>query len=89
MLSLQVNESELELMFREELSKKLKEIEHRHTFWDMDELMRQTNMSLPFIKEKFFYNENFPKFKVGRKWLFPAKETEEFLLNWLKQQARN
>ena len=88
MFSVSLDESQLESIVREELSKKLKQIEHRHTFWDMEELINQTNMSLPFIKEQFFYHENFPKFKIGRKWLFPAKETEEFLLNWLKSHSR-
>lgn len=89
MLSVNVDENEIELMFREELAKRLRVIEHRHTFWDMEELLKQTKMSLPFVKEQFFYEEDFPKFKIGRKWLFPAKETEEYLLRWLKRQSRN
>lgn len=88
MIQLQVNERELESILRDELQSRLRELEHRHTFWDMKELCRQTNMSEPFIKEQFFFDPRFQKFRVGRKWLFPAKETEQFLLQWLKEQAR-
>lgn len=88
MIELQVNETELEGIVRDELRSRLNELEHRHTFWDMKELCRQTNMSETFIKEQFFYDERFPKRRVGRKWLMPARETEKFLLMWLKEQAR-
>lgn len=86
MLNLQINEKEVEKLFFQELKKRLDELQHRQTFWDMKELVRQTNMSEPFIKEKFFFDKRFPKHKVGSKWFFPAKEAEEFLLIWLREQ---
>ena len=86
MISIEVNENKLDNIFREELQKRLNELQQRHTFWDMKELVRQTNMSEPFIKEKFFYDQRFPKFKVGNKWYFPAREAEQFLLKWIKEQ---
>jgi len=86
MISVNVDEKILDSIIREELNCRLKKLEHRHTFWDMNELVRQTNMSEPFIKEQFFYDGRFPKFKVGRKWLFPAKEAEAFLLMWIKEK---
>jgi hypothetical protein len=52
----------------------------------MKELCRQTCMSENNIKEKFFYDPRFQKYKVGGKWLFPAKETEHFLLTWINEQ---
>lgn len=87
MLSINIDENQLNSIIREELQNRLKRLEHRHTFWDMNELVKQTNMSEPFIKEQFFFDERFPKFKVGRKWLFPAKEAEEFLLLWIKERG--
>lgn len=89
MISLQVDEQHIEQRFLEELRKRLDKIERRHTFWDMKELCRQTNMSENSIKEKFFYDPRFPKHKIGGKWYFPAKECEEFLLMWIKEQPKN
>ncbi|WP_199426821.1 group-specific protein [Thermaerobacillus caldiproteolyticus] len=89
MLDIQINEKEVEQRFLEEVRKRLDEIQYRCTFWDMKELCRQTNMSPNFIRETFFYDPRFPKYRVGKKWLFPARECEEFLLMWLKEQPRN
>lgn len=89
MLTFNIDEHQIEQRFLEELRKRLDKIQHRHTFWDMKELCRQTCMSENNIKEKFFYDKRFPKYKIGGKWYFPAKETEEFLLMWLKEQPTN
>lgn len=86
MLSIEVNEREIEKLFLEELHKTLRKIETRYTFWDMKELCRQTHMSENNIKEKFFHDPNFPKHKVGAKWLFPAAKCEQFLLDWISKQ---
>ncbi|MDF1509702.1 group-specific protein [Robertmurraya sp. DFI.2.37] len=87
MLNVQIDHKQIEHQFHEELQKHLDEIANRTVFWDMKELCRQTCMSEPFIKEQFFFDPRFPKFRVGRKWLFPAKQTEKFLLQWLSEQT--
>lgn len=90
MLTIQLDERELEQRFTAELQKRLANIERRHTFWDMKELCRQTCLSESSVKEKFFYDPRFPKFKAGGgKWLFPAVECENFLLEWAKEQPKS
>ncbi|WP_434169123.1 group-specific protein [Peribacillus frigoritolerans] len=88
MFSIQIDENKIENCLREEMIKRLNNLEHSLTFWDMKELCRQTKMSENFIKEQFFYDNRFPKVRVGRKWVMPAKATEEFLLLWLSEQKR-
>lgn len=88
-LTINLDEKEIEQRFLEELRKRLDKIENTKTFWDMKTLCKQTCLSENTIKERFFYDSRFPKYKVGGKWLMPAKETEEFLLKWLKEQPRN
>lgn len=89
MIDIKLDETYIEETFQKELEKRLNEIENRLTYWDMAELQKQTNMSVNTIKDKFFYDDRFPKYRVGNKWYFPAKECEEFLLMWLKEQSRN
>lgn len=89
MLSVQVDQQSIEQQFHVELKKHLNEIQNRTVFWDMKELCRQTCMSEPFIKEQFFFDPRFPKFRVGRKWVFPAKEAENFLIQWLREQPHH
>ncbi|HDR4873505.1 TPA: hypothetical protein ACGX4N_002822 [Bacillus cereus] len=86
MLDIKIDEQKIEELFLEELRKRLDNIEQRKTFWDMKELCRQTSMSGSSIREYFFYDERFPKFKIGGKWYFPALEAEKFLLMWIKEQ---
>jgi hypothetical protein len=64
-------------------------MDKERTFWDTNELQRQTMLSMSTIQKNFFYDERFPKYKLGRKWLFPAKRTREFLLMWLEEQKKN
>lgn len=89
MLNIQLDEKAIESKFLEELRKHLVQIEKRCTFWDMKELMKQTNMGENSIKEKFFFDSRFPKHKVGGKWYFPGVECERFLLEWIKEQPTN
>lgn len=89
MISVQLDEKEIEKRFIEELKKRLEHIEQRRTLWDMKELCRQTCMSENTIKEKFFYDKRFPKRKIGGKWYFPAVATENFLLSWIEEQPIN
>lgn len=88
-LTVQLDQQQIESLFLEELKKRLNHIENRYTFWDLKELMRQTNMSENSIKEKFFFDSRFPKHKIGGKWYFPAAECEKFLLMWIKEQPTN
>ncbi|PEA80791.1 hypothetical protein [Bacillus pseudomycoides] len=87
MLNINVDKQMVEQIFFKELRKRLDQIEHRKTLWDMKELCKQASMSENTIKEKFFYDERFPKYKIGGKWYFPALEAENFLLMWIKEQS--
>lgn len=88
MLTVQIDEQEVQRLIREKLEEKLKEMDNEKVFWDSRELQRRTCLSWNTILEKFFYDPRMPKYKVGGKWLFPAQETKEFLLNWLREQPR-
>ena len=88
MLQVQVDSKIIEATFKEELQKRLDAIEKNRTFWDMKELQKQTNMSVNTMKEWFFYDDRFPKYRVGSKWYFPAKECEVFLIQWIKEQSK-
>jgi hypothetical protein len=89
LFELRFDEKRMEQLFLEEFQKNIKQLESRFTFWDLDELCKQTCMSINNIKDKFFYDPRFPKYKVGGKWFIPAKEAEDFLLQWIKEQPRN
>ena len=88
-VQVQVDESVVQEHIRQQIADLVKEVDAEMVFWDAKELMRRTCMSWNFIQQQFFFDPRFPKFKVGSKWYFPAKETREFLVKWLHEQRRN
>lgn len=88
MLNIEIDENEVRELYLEKLEEKIREVDTEMVFWDTNELKRRTCMSWNTILDKFFYDPRFPKFKVGGKWMFPAQETKEFLLQWLREQPR-
>lgn len=88
-VQVQVDESVVQEQIRQQIADLVKEVDAEMVFWDAKELMRRTCMSWNFIQQQFFFDPRFPKFKVGNKWYFPARETREFLVKWLHEQRRN
>ena len=83
MLQIQVDEKIIEQLYREAIDKKIQALDKELVYWDSKELRRRTCLSWNTIQDTFFHEEDFPKVKLGSKWLFPAKETEAFLEKWL------
>ncbi len=84
MFQIQVDQDELKQIYLDEVQKRLERIELDVTYWDAKELRRQTNMSWNTMQDKFFHDLDFPKFKVGSKWYFPAKECRAYLEQWAR-----
>lgn len=87
-IKIDVDQKALEELCLVELRKRLDEMDKSRTLWDMKELCRQASMSENTIKDRFFYEEGFPKYKIGGKWYMVARETEEFLLQWVRNHDR-
>ncbi|MFC7061115.1 group-specific protein [Halobacillus seohaensis] len=86
MLSVHVNDQEVKAMLKREIEETVNNLDTELVFWDTNELKRRTCMSWNTIKERFFFDERFPKVKVGGKYYFPAQKTKEFLITWLDEQ---
>jgi phage pi2 protein 07 len=87
-IEIQVDQNQIEALLLQEIEKKIRQVEDQKVFWSIEDLCKQTTMSKNNIREKFFYDPRFPKYKVGGRWLMPAKECEQFLLQWIKEQPR-
>lgn len=84
----EIDNEVIEEIVKNYVYKKLEEFSNQKVFWTMTDLEYLTGCSEGYIKDRFFYDDRFAMIrrKVGRKWLFPAEETEKFLLEWLKEQ---
>lgn len=83
MITVQVDENVMQEMMQAEIQKRMDEMVREQTYWDTKDLKQHTRLSWNTIQDTFFHEPGFPKAKVGGKWLFPAKEAEEFLLDWI------
>ncbi|MFB1098189.1 group-specific protein [Terribacillus sp. JSM ZJ617] len=88
-INVQLSSKELHKLVMDEIKKYISALESDLVYWDSKDLCEKTRMSWKFIQEQFFFDEAFPKFKVGSKWYYPAKETRDFLEDWLQKQRRH
>lgn len=88
MIEVSVDEIEVRKLALEKVEEHLKKMDQELVFWDRKELIRRTCMSWSTIQKEFLYHPDFPKRKIGTKWLFPAEEAKQFLLNWLDEEGR-
>lgn len=86
MLQIQLDEEQIKKLLLEKIEEKVEAAGKELVFWDSGELKRRTCLSWNTIQEHFLSDPYFPKTKVGTKWIFPAKETEQYLMNWYKKQ---
>lgn len=88
MLAIQLDEAEVRQLCLQKIEERINEIDLDMVYWDAKELRRRTSMSWNSIQINFFYDPNFPKFKIGQKWYFPAREARHFLENWIRKQKQ-
>lgn len=88
MITVEIDRNQVEELCREEIAKRIQELDAEFVYWDAKELMQRTCVSWNFIQEQFFFNPQFPKFKIGKKWYFPVRETREFLEKWIRNQSK-
>lgn len=82
MFNINLNEDELKTMYLEEVQKRLEDWEQQTMLMDMKELCKMLSLSRPTVEKLFIYNQDFPSLRVGKKWLFPRKEVEEYIKRW-------
>lgn len=88
MINISVDDEQIKQIFNEKVQEKLQDYDAELVWWDAKELCRRTCMSWTSIQERLFKERGFQRYKIGNKWYFPAKETREFLLKWLKENGR-
>ncbi|WP_409276401.1 group-specific protein (plasmid) [Neobacillus sp. SCS-31] len=85
MINIEIDQQEARELYLKKIEEAIQRLDLEKVFWDSKELQRRTCLSWSTIQTTFFYDPRFPKYKVGGKWMYPARETQEFLLTWLKE----
>lgn len=87
-INMQIDQVKLEHQILKQIEEKITEIEIDKLFYSLDDLMQITSFSKGHIMNTFFDDFRFKQIrrKVGRKWVFPVSETNEFLKKWITEQ---
>lgn len=88
LLSIEIDHELVERIIVDQIKQKMKDLDSQKIFLTMEDLEHITGCSKGFIRDKILYDKRFARIrrKVGRKWLFPADETKNFLIEWIKEQ---
>lgn len=88
LVNININDGALKEEIQKRIDEKIKEIGHNKILYSLEDLSHITSFSRGHIMNTFFNDERFKQIrrKVGRKWVFPVEETNEFLLTWIKEQ---
>lgn len=85
MFKIELDEEKLKEIFNEKMDAYLQGVEHQSFFMTFTDLTEYLNMSVVSIREFLLWREDFPKIRLGSKWLFPRKEVELFMEKYLEE----
>lgn len=87
-INIQIDKALLEQEILKIIEKRIQIFEVTKLFYSMDDLMNLTSFSKGHIYNTFFCDSRFKNIrrKVGRKWVFPVDETNQFLKQWILEQ---
>ncbi len=88
MIEIKLDKEELKAMYLAEVQKRLDQIEFESILMDSKQLCKMLSLSWPTIEKLFLRDPNFPKLRVGTKWLFNRHEVQQYIDQW-SIQIRN
>jgi phage pi2 protein 07 len=89
MINVEVDREQLKELYLQKVEERLKEIELEVFFMDSKQLSAYLNMSWNTIASNLLYEEDFPKVRLGTKWLFNRKEVQEFMQKYYIEIRNN
>ncbi|MEH7085137.1 DNA-binding protein [Neobacillus drentensis] len=82
MLEIKLDDEELKALFLAEVKSRLDKIELETLLMNSKQLCNDLSLSWPTVEKVFLSDTNFPRIRVGSKWLFPRKEVERYIDIW-------
>lgn len=86
---IEVNLNSLDKAIKQLLQDKIERIDISKIFYSFNDVLKITGFSKGYFEKYILYDSRFieARKKVGRKWIFHADKTREFLLMWLEEQV--
>lgn len=89
MFEIKVDNEELKRLYLVEVQKRLEEIELQSLLMDTKQLCKMLSLSWPTVEKTFLSDPNFPRLRIGKKWVFNRKEIQTYIDSWSKQTKKN
>lgn len=77
-----LNEEELKELYLREVEKHLEKMEMETMLMSSKQLCHTLNLSWPTIEKLFLNDPNFPRIRIGKKWIFNRREVQEYINHW-------
>jgi excisionase family DNA binding protein len=88
MIEIKLDDEEVKALFLAEVKLRLDKIELEALLMNSKQLCKYLSLSWPTIEKVFLSDPNFPRIRIGSKWLFPRKEVERYIDIWtIEKQA--
>lgn len=84
-IKVDLNEESLKKLYLVEVKKHLAKLEADTFLMDSKQLCKMLNLSWPTIEKLFLNDPEFPKIRVGKKWIFNRKKVENYIERWTEE----
>lgn len=85
MFDIKIDEEKLKSIYLLEIQKRLDQVEFQSLLMDSKQLCKMLSLSWPTVEKIFISDPNFPKMKVGTKWLFHRGQVQSYINQWSDQ----
>jgi excisionase family DNA binding protein len=89
MLEIKLDDDEVKALFLAEVKSRLDKIESQALLMNSKQLCKYLSLSWPTVEKVFLSDPNFPRIRLGSKWLFPRKEVERYIDIWAMEKQAN
>ena len=79
MIHLEIDQKQLKELYLQKVEEYLQELESEVFFMNSKQLASYLNMSWNSIVTHLLYDDDFPKIRLGSKWIFHKKEVQEYM----------
>ncbi|MEC3814159.1 DNA-binding protein [Bacillus safensis] len=77
-----LDEEGLKELYLMEVEKCLQKLKMETILMDSKQLCKTLNLSWPTVEKLFLNDPNFPKIRVGKKWIFNREEVQKYINLW-------
>lgn len=89
MITIEVGQEKLKELYLQKIDEHLQELESEVFFMNSKQLAIYLNMSWNTIVTHLLYDEEFPKIRLGSKWLFHKKEVGKYMEKYYNEVRKN